>query len=681
MPRPVRVALILLGGWLIVDELHALGLRWLPVGPVKWLHLVVMGAAAGLILLRAALRRRERAAWLLLGLGVSAWVLGELYFTAVLWSDASPPVPSLADAGYLTLPPLVFAGLVVLARTRIRGLPNTLLLDGVTAGLAAGAVSGAVVFEPILHAVGGQPIAVATNLSYPVADLLLIGLICGLLAIGGRRMDRRFTVLAIGILCFWASDSVYLVKAAEGTWVSGGPYDPGWWTIAVCFAVAAWMEPRGGTTALGRRAMISIPIAFALLSLVVLVLGTMINVSVPAVLLASGALLSVLARLALTFRAHQAVLERTRNEAITDPLTGLGNRRALANTLRSRLDDPRPAPMILALFDLDGFKSYNDSFGHAAGDALLQRLATSLGAVLTTPASVYRMGGDEFCALLPGGDGGEALLRAASAVLTDRGDGFEISASLGSVRLPEDTDDVDEALRLADQRMYAEKHGVRTADAAHEVKRALLSALAQRDPELSDHLDDVGRLAEDVARELGCTPGLVERVRIAAELHDIGKMAIPESILAKPGALSEGEWALMRQHTVAGERIIASSPALADVAPLVRSSHERWDGQGYPDRLAAEQIPRGARIIAVCDSHHAMTSDRAYRRAMSPEAARAELRAGAGTQFDPDVVRAFLRLDVSAAWSGGGGGQPDRARPATRPENRQPPRKVPSSER
>ena len=192
--------------------------------------------------------------------------------------------------------------------------------------------------------------------------------------------------------------------------------------------------------------------------------------------------------------------------------------------------------------------------------------------------------------------------------------------------------------------MYAEKHGGSHGGAAHEVKQALLSALAQRDPDLSDHLDDVGRLASAVAVELGCSARLVERVRIAAELHDIGKMAIPEAILSKPGALSEGEWTLMRQHTVTGERIIASSPALSDVAPLVRSSHERWDGGGYPDHLVGEDIALGARIIAVCDSYHAMTSDRAYRGAMSTGAACAELRAGAGAQFDPEVVEAFLRF-------------------------------------
>jgi diguanylate cyclase (GGDEF)-like protein/putative nucleotidyltransferase with HDIG domain len=356
--------------------------------------------------------------------------------------------------------------------------------------------------------------------------------------------------------------------------------------------------------------------------------------------------LSVFVRLVMTFRAHQAMLDHSRIEASSDPLTGLGNRRALSAALERRLDDPRPETMILALFDLDGFKTYNDSFGHAAGDALLQRLAGALETVLTGPASVYRMGGDEFCALLPGGDEGETLLRAAIAVLSDHGDGFSISASLGSVRLPDDTDDVEEALRLADQRMYAHKHGVRRSGAAHEVTRALLSALAQRDPELSHHVDDVAQLAEHTARELGCPEPLVERIRLAAELHDIGKMAIPEAILDKPGGLTDREWTLMRQHTVAGERIIASAEALTAVAPLVRSSHERWDGSGYPDALAGEAIPRGARIIAVCDAYHAMTSDRTYRKAMSAEVALAELRAGAGTQFDPEVVAAFLRRHI-----------------------------------
>ena len=642
MPRPIRYLLILLGRWTAASELHGLGLSWIPVGPEKWLHLVVMGAGAALCILRAVLRREERAAWLLLGLGVIAWVLGELYFTVVLWNDASPPVPSWADAGYLSLPPLVFAGLVVLARSRVRGLSRTLWADGLTAGLTAAAISAAVVLAPVVKALGSGQLAIATNLSYPIADLLLLGLICGLLVAGGRRLDRRFAILALGIVLFWASDTIYLIKTAQGTWVSGGPFDPGWWAISVCFATAAWTKPRGPIASIRPRPVISIPILFALISLAILVAGSTTGITLPAVLLATGALISVLGRLVLTFREHQAMLDRSRNEASTDPLTGLGNRRALAATLAARLESPQADSMVLALFDLDGFKSYNDRFGHAAGDALLQRLATGLGAVLAPPAVVYRMGGDEFCALLPGGDG-PALLRAASAVLTEGGDGFSISASVGSVTLPEETEDVGEALRLADQRMYAHKNGVRRAGAGTEVKQALLSALAQRDPALSDHVTDVGDLAERTAREMGCTPGMIEQVRIAAELHDIGKMAIPEALLNKRGALTSQEWALMRQHTVAGERIISAAAALTDVAPLVRSSHERWDGCGYPDGLSGEQIPAGSQIVSVCDSYHAMTSDRPYRQAMSTEVAIAELRAGSGTQFSPAVVTAFLR--------------------------------------
>jgi two-component system cell cycle response regulator len=646
MPRPVRAILVVLGLWLVACELHGLGLTWVPTGPEKWLHLVAMGIGAGLCLLRAAVRRRERGAWLLLGLGVLAWTLGELYFTAVLWTDNSPPVPSPADLGYLSLPPLVFIGVVMLARSRVRALPRLVWVDGVIAGLAVGAASAAVVFKPVLDSVSGLSISVITNLAYPVLDLMMLGVTCGLMAIGGRRLDRRLGVIAFGVLCFWASDTIYLIKVAHGTWVSGGPYDPGWWTIALCVAVAAWMP--AGPSRLGParvdRGTIRTPVTFALIALTVLTIGSYVDISLPGNVLASVALVAVLVRLILTFRAHQSMLDVSRGEATTDPLTGLGNRRALAAALEDRLDDDVPAPMILALFDLDGFKNYNDSFGHAAGDALLVRLATALGSVLSAPASAYRMGGDEFCALLPGGDVGQALLRAASAMLSEHGDGFHITASMGSVALPEETDDVSEALRLADQRMYAHKNSSRRAGAAQEVKRALLSALSQRDPDLCDHLDDVGRLAGETARALGCTAELTAQISLGAELHDLGKVAIPEAVLNKPGPLTAQEWVLMRTHTIVGERIVASSPALAEIGPLVRSSHERWDGAGYPDRLSGEGIPIGARVIAVCDSFHAMTSDRSYRKAMSEEVALAELRAGAGTQFDPAVVEAFLRV-------------------------------------
>jgi HD-GYP domain-containing protein (c-di-GMP phosphodiesterase class II) len=175
-----------------------------------------------------------------------------------------------------------------------------------------------------------------------------------------------------------------------------------------------------------------------------------------------------------------------------------------------------------------------------------------------------------------------------------------------------------------------------------QARDVLLQTLAEIRPDLELHVDAVMTLAEGVAAQLALPAEEVERVRFAAQLHDIGKVAIPEAILKKPGPLDDREWSLISSHTIIGERILGAAPALAGVAELVRSSHERWDGKGYPDRLRGEQIPVGARIISVCDSFDAMTSNRAYRLAMTPRDAVAELERCAGTQFDPLVVAAFV---------------------------------------
>jgi HD-GYP domain-containing protein (c-di-GMP phosphodiesterase class II) len=175
-------------------------------------------------------------------------------------------------------------------------------------------------------------------------------------------------------------------------------------------------------------------------------------------------------------------------------------------------------------------------------------------------------------------------------------------------------------------------------------------------------------LADEVARHLDLAPHVVEQVRQAAQLHDIGKMAIPTSILNKTGQLNDEEWKFVRRHTIVGERILNAAPALADVALLVRASHERHDGAGYPDALTGEQIPIGSRIIAVCDAFDAMTSDRPYRLAMSPHDALAELQRCSGTQFDPIVVSAFQA--VLADGCGSRAGLRDGAGASTREHSR-----------
>ena len=314
----------------------------------------------------------------------------------------------------------------------------------------------------------------------------------------------------------------------------------------------------------------------------------------------------------------------------------------MQSVLESALaDGDDSAPALFVMFDLDGFKSYNDRFGHLAGDTLLAHLGSRLRDAVAGAGTAYRPGGDEFCVLLDR-DLAQRDMRVAAAVmaLTAEGDGFFVTASHGSVTIPAEAGTPTQALRLADDRMYARK-GIRRGSAGQQMHDVLLRLLRERQPELHDHLCHVGQLATLIGRRLGMSVEELDELRRAAELHDIGKAAIPEAILDKPGPLDDEEWTFMRRHTIIGERILAAAPALAPVAELVRSSHERWDGSGYPDGLAGENIPLGSRVIFVCDAFDAMTSNRAYARARTPEEATNELRLGAGSQFDPRVVSVF----------------------------------------
>ncbi|HUQ22084.1 MAG TPA: HD domain-containing phosphohydrolase [Gaiellaceae bacterium] len=335
---------------------------------------------------------------------------------------------------------------------------------------------------------------------------------------------------------------------------------------------------------------------------------------------------------------------RKSEEAETDPLTGLGNRRKLATDLSRLLPATNTSnPLTLCVYDLNGFKNYNDSFGHPAGDVLLTRFGSRLAAA-ALEGSAYRLGGDEFCVLIAG-DAGELdpVLAATREALSDRGEGWTIDCAHGTVLLPADARDVEGALRLADQRLYEAKQSGRRSPSRQSTD-VLLQALRERDPDLGSHLHDVGGLTAAVGARIGLVTEELDALRLAGELHDIGKVAIPDAILSKPGPLDPDEWNLIRQHTLIGERILAAAPALSYVAKLVRSSHERHDGTGYPEAKSAEEIPLGSRIVAVCDAFDAMIGPRPYRLGMSEEVAIAELRRCAGTQFDPEVVEVFCAL-------------------------------------
>jgi diguanylate cyclase (GGDEF)-like protein len=356
-------------------------------------------------------------------------------------------------------------------------------------------------------------------------------------------------------------------------------------------------------------------------------------------------------------------------EPRVDSLTGCLDRGAFLELVRD--EAARDGAFALVLVDLAGLRDINDLFGHLAGDEML-RAAGSLLCELPRAAAVGRLGGGEFGLLLPAPDAGEVAslaTEALDALTRARGPAGSIGATAGrAVWSP--GDDVPDLLERAAAALAEAKRRrphraprlrvSRGAPAEEDVPRALLSealeevhaattaalaaALEARDGYTAEHARSVVTLAVAVGEELGLDPRMLRDVRLGATFHDIGKIAVPDAILHKPGRLTAEEFEIVKRHPATGERILAPVPFLTGVGRIVRHDHERWDGTGYPDGLRGEEIPIGSRIVFVVDAFDAMTSDRPYRAALSRDEARARLRAGAGTQFDPGVVAAFERV-------------------------------------
>lgn len=603
--------------------------------------------ASGLACLLRVWRRREgRLAWALVGVAIIAWGAADVYWTVVLAKMAEPPYPSLADAGWIAMYPLMYVAVLLLLRETLRSVPATMWLDGFVGALTFTALAITFVFKPFLSAATvGTPSEIATNLSYPIGDLLLLAFVVLVFSIHGWRPGARWTFFALALAVSAAADALYLYEVTTGSYASSQFTATLWPLSTVLFAVAAWQpQPSARRAAHEGWAAITMPAAFALLAIALLVYDHFVRLDEIAVILAGGALALVALRTGLTFKEYLSVLAASRGEAKTDPLTGLANRRALMDELTRRLTFEPENRFGLALFDLDGFKTYNDAFGHMAGDDLLRRLALRLRDALPPDAGAYRLGGDEFCALIQLTD--EPFTEVAarlSDTLAETGDGFRVSSSVGIVSVPEESSELRVILTMADRRMYNDKARKRRS-AGSQTRDALLSLLREREPGLDEHTQQVAELARRVGRELSLDAESLDEVVRAAELHDIGKLALPDSILSKPGALTEEEWAFMRNHTLIGERILSSAPALLPVARIVRSSHERWDGGGYPDQLKGDEIPLGARIVFVCDAYEAMTSERPYSTPRPHQEAVNEIRRCAGTQFDPKVTETFLRV-------------------------------------
>jgi two-component system cell cycle response regulator len=608
----------------------------------SWVFNGLLCAGAALCLLRGAWSAPERAAWLSLGAGLGSWAVGEIIFTLDP-SQVAAGFPATSDFFWLVFYPAAFLTLGLLVRARVRHFYPSLWLDGGVGALALGAVASQFILPPILAGTGGSFASVVGDLVYPLGDLLLIGFALAVLAVTGWRPGRVLGTVALGLATGMVADCVSLYLSATGH-TGSSVFDSLWPASAVILGFAAWQPARpSAVIGLHGRRLLFFPTAFALVALGLLVLQEPRPLHASAYVLAVATIAGVIVRMGLTFAENLHLVERSRHEALTDPLTGLGNRRSLLLALEDVVQSASErTPWVLLLFDLNGFKRYNDSFGHPVGDALLARLGAKLAHGVDPAGRAFRLGGDEFCVLARlAGHSAESVSRAGALALTERGEGFEITTAYGSVMLPAEAQDSASALRLADRRLYANKRSGRPSDTAEQLSSVLMQVMAERQPDLSEHLNGVAEMAKAVGRRMGLSGEELEIVVRAAELHDVGKVAVPEAILEKPAGLERDERAIVERHCEVGERILAAAPAMAPVARLVRMSHERFDGGGYPDRRRGNNIALGARIIAVCDAFDAMTNDRPYRSALAPPAALDELRRSAGTQFDPDVVEVF----------------------------------------
>jgi diguanylate cyclase (GGDEF)-like protein/putative nucleotidyltransferase with HDIG domain len=368
---------------------------------------------------------------------------------------------------------------------------------------------------------------------------------------------------------------------------------------------------------------------------------------------------------------HRAL--RAMRLALTDPLTGLGNHRHFHERLQRELQaaEEHATPLTLCFVDIDDFKRINDRFGHPSGDRVLSQVAGKL----RQGGEAFRLGGDEFALLLVDHNEGTALAAANSIVerigALDLDHIGNVTVSAGLATFPVQGHGRDELIRLADSALYwAKEHGknrvrlyrpdvVELAElkrlaagpdraARYRAAASLAKAVDARDTYTGEHSECVAELAARIAVRVGLDTEHVELIRLAGRLHDLGKLAIPEEILQKPSELTDSERLVLERHPQIGFRML-DSLGVEPVADVVLHHHERWDGAGYPDGLRGDAIPLGARIVFVADAYHAMTTDRVYRRRLSPGVALNELRRCAGSQFDPAIVSAFAEDPEIAA--------------------------------
>lgn len=365
------------------------------------------------------------------------------------------------------------------------------------------------------------------------------------------------------------------------------------------------------------------------------------NIKIP-VLGANGEAWGVVG-LSRNITRQKALEDKLRYLSQIDILTGLYNRHSFEEKIKL-LNKERYLPLGIIMGDVNGLKLVNDTLGHLEGDDLLKDMAKVLKDTCSTKGDVFRWGGDEFMVLLPCCNEAQCERVVDEINLACKAydkNLIQLSISLGSGIKTSLEENIYACIRKVEEKVYRQKL-LKEKSMKSSILDTLKKSLEEKNMETTEHTDRVVEYAVAVGKMMGFKIAELDELTLAAELHDIGKIAVPEELLLKPGRLTEEEFELLKTHTEKGYRIIQASGELSNVAKSVLTHHERWDGKGYPLGLKGEEIPLMARIINVVDAYDVMMTERPYKRAMTHQEAMEELQKCMGTQFDPEVVQKFV---------------------------------------
>lgn len=464
-PLLIALGIVLFGG----TALSAL-IDWFGVGdpgpladlgnPIYDAVIVTAGIAC---LVKAHRVEAERAGWLAIAAAVFAWAGAEIYWSLAIENNPAAPYPSLADVGYLVFYPLAAAGLLLLVRARARQLDWRLWVDASIAVLGTAALGTAIVFELVANRATGSTLEVATTLAYPLADIAILALAVGFIALTGWRPGATWTLLLLGLGTMAFADIAYTLQTNGVGILSGDWVEPFYLLAAVFIGAVAWPTDatriRPESRFDGWREL-AVPGLFAIILIGLFGLQLFDQASGLTATLWAATMLAVLARLALSVRENKRLVEAVR----TDSLTGLGSQGAMQVDLAEACNRAEVEPLTVALLDLNGFKRYNDTHGHPAGDAMLCGMGAALHAAVADAGRAYRVGGDEFGILIAGGDEqGEVVAKRAAQALASCGHDVGIGAAWGIAAIPDEAATPTDAMQLADVRMYAQKESTRVA--------------------------------------------------------------------------------------------------------------------------------------------------------------------------------------------------------------------------